>query len=80
MRATHKKSKGNRQKRETVGIVEAARILGVHRSHLYRVLAGKRQGEILTARYRALRRKVASVGAKSLEKISSDTVSPSSNP
>ena len=35
------------------GITEAARRLGVDRSHLWRVLAGRRESRALSARYSA---------------------------
>ncbi len=41
------------------GICEDAVELGVHRVHLYMVLAGKRSSDVLLARYRALKRRDA---------------------
>jgi hypothetical protein len=55
MRATQKKSKGKQRKSRFAGICAAARRLEVERSHLYRVLSGKRISPGLLGRYRALK-------------------------
>jgi hypothetical protein len=51
--ATERKVK--RQPRRFPGIVHDSAVLGVERSHLYRVLAGKRTGVRLLAEYRQLK-------------------------
>jgi len=43
-------------KRVFTGVNADARKLGVCRTHLYRVLSGKRKGEALLARYRELKK------------------------
>lgn len=51
------KEQGRRGKgaaRRFPGITEAARRLGVDRSHLWRVLAGRRESASLSRRYREL--------------------------
>lgn len=50
MNAQHKK------KRRFAGIQRHAEALGVHRGHLWAVLAGKRESRSLLKRYEALRR------------------------
>jgi len=51
-----RKPKGGKPSRVNyVGIVADAKTLGVSRSHLYRVLEGKRRSDSLLSRYHALK-------------------------
>jgi hypothetical protein len=56
MRSTATKRKLKKWRWHFRGIGKDAAILGVERSHLYRVLTGKRLSPRLLIRYRALRR------------------------
>lgn len=51
----------NAEKRRVLfpGLSTYARLLGVHRNHLYLVLSGRRQSRSLVRRYRSLRKKGA---------------------
>lgn len=54
-KARKKKIERRKQRFPTIGSDAAE--LGVHRSHLYRVLTGKRCSRSLLSRYQALKRK-----------------------
>lgn len=50
------KSRIKKESKRFIGISAAAARLGVHRGHLWAVLAGKRESRSLLKRYEALRR------------------------
>lgn len=61
LQATKRKRNGNPEKGRVrfPGIIEDAQVLGVDRTHLYRVLTGQRPSKRLLAAYKNLKKEAA---------------------